>query len=853
MKKMYWLALAAIVLSLVFGNPAGVLAQQPAQPATPPPATPAPPSATPVTPAAEAVNPLPPEIYEPILRLSRSVETAEKAIQQLKELESELQRLRTDVEKIIYESTAEAETLRPKLAEVKGQIEKLGPPQAKDQPPESPTVAAERARLNALAAALDGAVKTTELAWVRAKQLIDRITVIRYQLFTRNLFERRDSPALPGVWRDSRERFDTVVNRFKYYGGDWLGWAKRKSFELTALVTGILLLYLGLRIGFAALIRPKLVRPEPSPSFFDRIIRAAWIVPLRMLPAAAAAILAYAGLSGLDLLFPPWDGPALTMLKGILVYTVSSGLLKVVLAPRHPAWRLIPVSDATAFRLVFFLEAFVAVYVLDSILIDFGRAVYVPLTLTIIQSFLVSVLFAGLLVALLVTPFAAQIGPDRPVNGHEYVPKPVTFLSPAWIKLPLWLVAASILITSLLGYVALGRFIAHQLVLSGIVAGFAGLLYLAVRAVTRGRAEGKDLIGNMIEARIGIDGSRRHQLSRLVELTLTLVIGLLAIPALLLQWGFSSADIRDWMKAALFGFEIGQFRISLFRILLGIALFTGLLFLTRVLQRWLRDRVLAQPRVDAGIANSIDTAVGYAGSALALLLAVSYAGFDITSLAIVAGALSVGIGFGLQSIVNNFVSGLILLVERPIKVGDWIVVGSEQGNVRRISVRSTEIETFDRASLIIPNSELITGRVLNWTHRNQTGRTIIKISVDPDSDPERVMQILRAAVDSHPDVTKQPPPSISFDSFSSQSLDFTIRVILDDVYRGGMVATDLRIAILKILREQGLTYRNPQHDVHLRDLDAVKTLIQRVAAQRAAEAEGRPVEPNGSNGQPGKV
>ena len=133
------------------------------------------------------------------------------------------------------------------------------------------------------------------------------------------------------------------------------------------------------------------------------------------------------------------------------------------------------------------------------------------------------------------------------------------------------------------------------------------------------------------------------------------------------------------------GLEVGQFRISLARILLGIVLFIVLLFATRLLQRWLREKALNQTRMDPGIANSIDTVAGYVGTALAALVAISYAGLDITNLAIVAGALSVGIGFGLQSIVNNFVSGLILLWERAVRVGDWIVVGGDQGFVLRIN------------------------------------------------------------------------------------------------------------------------------------------------------------------------
>jgi potassium-dependent mechanosensitive channel len=227
------------------------------------------------------------------------------------------------------------------------------------------------------------------------------------------------------------------------------------------------------------------------------------------------------------------------------------------------------------------------------------------------------------------------------------------------------------------------------------------------------------------------------------------------------------------------------------------------LFLTRLVQRWLREGVYTQTRMDAGISNSIDQAVGYSGIALAALLAVSYAGFDITNLAIVAGALSVGIGFGLQSIVNNFVSGLILLVERPIKVGDWIALGDQQGNVRRISVRSTEIETFDRASLIVPNSELISGRVLNWTHRNLLGRVVIKFPLEGGADPEKVLKIMLECARSHPQVQKSPEPIASLDSFSPGLLEFSLRATVNDVNRGLMVLTDLRIGILKELRRQG--------------------------------------------------
>ncbi len=759
-------------------------------------------SAPATTPSAATIL-LPPEVTTPVERLAKSIETAEKSIQQLKELEGELQRLRTNVEEIIYESTATAEGLRPQLAEVRSQIERLGAP-PKDHA-ETPTIAAERARLNAIASALDGAIRTTELAWVRAKQLIDRITVMRYQIFSRNLFERRTSPLLPSVWHDVGDRMPTIASRAKYYGEDWLQRTSQQGGLLTGIVVGVLAVGALISLLVRRLIASRRNRIGGIPTFFDRIIWAAAVAPAMMLAPMVAAGVLYAALDSLGMFFSPWERTAEMALQGVLIYIAGSVLASVALAPRLPQWRLIPVDDRTAWYILVFVKAMLGVYILDTVLVEFGRAIYVPLVITVALSFITNIATAGLLALLLLTPYVPQTGPLRAVNGlDELNSNPVSRHSPLWIKLPLWLLTLVIIVSSATGYVALGRYIAQQIVLTGTVLAIAGLFYLGVRAVTRQRTGEISRTGILLENRFGIDRARQGQLVRLGEITSIFALVLIAMPLLMLQWGFAGADIRYWAKALFFGFEIGQFRISLMRILIGIVLFIALLFMTRMIQHWLRDRLLAKSRMDAGVANSVDMAVGYVGIGLAALISVSYAGFDVTSLAIVAGALSVGIGFGLQSIVNNFVSGLILLVERPIKVGDWIVVGDQQGNVRRISVRSTEIETFDRASLIVPNSELVSGRVLNWTHRNILGRVILKVTTDIKTDPRKVIAVLEKAAREQAMVQAAPAPIAALDGFTPDRSEFSLGVTLSDVNASGRVKSDLHIAILAAFREAGI-------------------------------------------------
>jgi len=837
--------LAAFLLAVAF-LPAALAQAPTAPPASAPPAA-GQQAGSPSQPA------LPADATDAVRRLTGAIEAAEKTIQHLTELEEELSRLRIDVESILSDSTDAAETLRPRLAAVRSQIERLGPPPAKDAAHEGPDIAAERARLQALASALDGAVRSTELTWVRARQLIEKITVLRHSLFTKNLMERLPSPLLPGLWRDLMTDAPGVAHRISYLAHDWWLWARAKQPQVLLLLGLGLLVFVA--IGYATRRRRRRGAPSPeaTPSFFQRAVSVAWVAPLRALPVMATAVLLYAGLDILGLLYAPWTRVAGAIVKAVITYAAVSALIGAVLAPSESGWRLVALADGPALRASRLIRAIAAVYALDAALTDMSRAFFVPLPLSVTQSFVASTAFAALLIGLLLTPFAAPVAPAPAAEAPGSAAGTAAAVSrhyPRWLKLPLWSFALAILGFALLGYVALARFLAQQLVLTGLVFVVGWLAYLAIRAVTRERQNRAFPVGEMLENRFGLDAPRRNQLARLTELALTLALVIAALPVLMLQWGFSGADIRDWFKALFFGLEIGQFRISLARILLGIVLFMALLLATRLFQRWLRERALQQTRLDPGIVNSVDTVVGYAGIGLAALIAVSYAGLDITNLAIVAGALSVGIGFGLQSIVNNFVSGLILLIERPIKVGDRIVVGDQQGLVRRISVRATEVETFDRASLIVPNSELVTGRVLNWTHRDSLGAVNVKVGVAYDADPEQVIAILKKCADDHPQVLRAPAPGAILESFGDSALQFNLRVSLADINVAPGVQSDLRIAILKTLREAGIEMPFNQLDVN------VKSQLAQITADRpegaSAAAHAHATAGNGKRGSASK-
>ena len=327
-----------------------------------------------------------------------------------------------------------------------------------------------------------------------------------------------------------------------------------------------------------------------------------------------------------------------------------------------------------------------------------------------------------------------------------------------------------------------------------------------------------------LTALLALSGHTRREIGWLLNLSDTalrqrisqLKRALAAAPALFLLAGFDADAVRGLFARAFAGFRIGGVVISLTDIVFAILAFVAILGGTRLVQGGLQRGPLAHTRMDAGAQNSLVTLLGYVGLVIAASTALSIAGVDLSNLALIAGALSVGIGFGLQSVVNNFVSGLILLFERPVKVGDWIVTQSGEGIVKKISVRSTEIETFDRSSIIIPNSELVTQTVTNWTHKNNMGRVRIAVGVAYDSDPALVRELLLKCADENPLVVRFPEPFVTWEAFGASSLDFELRCFLSDIGKGLQARTELRFAIFKAFKENGIEFPYAQQDVYVR-------------------------------------
>jgi len=306
------------------------------------------------------------------------------------------------------------------------------------------------------------------------------------------------------------------------------------------------------------------------------------------------------------------------------------------------------------------------------------------------------------------------------------------------------------------------------------------------------------------------------RLSHLLEI---IIVGLVLLPDLLVTWGVYE-NLTEGTKGLLsLGFTLGSQRISIGIIVLSTGILYGSFLASWIVQKLLVDELIFKRQLEKGVRISIGRLMHYAIVIAGFLLTLSTLGFEISKITIMLSALSVGIGFGLQSIANNFVSGLILLFERPVRVGDVIQISGDWAEIKKIGIRATTVQTFDRADRIIPNADLISNEVTNWTLTNRQIRLIIPVGVAYGSDVDRVTQTLLACAQTNPEVEKRPAPKVLFLNFGESTLDFELRVYVADFDHRIDVRSALHHQIDRSFREAGIEIAFPQRDLHVRSVD----------------------------------
>jgi len=730
---------------------------------------------------------------------------------ELAEKSRETLSLRRDVLKLERE-------LAPLISLSRERLNELGPAPSEAEPKETEEIAGNRLQLEGEFSRLDGEFKAARLIAVRAAQIEQQIINHRRDRFISQISQRSNSLFDFQLWdafwsglEGLRARFSLLISESVSAMKTKIGQSNLLAPVLWGALVLISIVFVALRNFFQNRLNKITADSGSGPLDHYTKVRLAAISFIRtgLVPIGVLLTLLFL-FSTVDIFSARLANLSFEFTSALAMVIGALSLTRVYLRPQLPSHRIANLSDQVAVK----ISRIILVGVLLAALLRLANITAVRLVSPFEVTIALSALFA---LTCFIAVFLILV---TTASNADAIPAQITirrnFIRWGYINPLYWLTIFGGVFSLVIGYIAFAEFLAWQILISATL--FA-LLWLCIELLDLHR-----------DRYLDVDSGRWRQLSRATGFTRQTVLQgsvfgfglakLLVIAAaattFLISWGYRTGDWAGPIAEAFFGFNIGGLSISFSAIALAVILFIGGYLITRAIQFWLRNQFLPTTSLDPGLRNSIATVFGYTGIVLAVVLAITAAGLDLSNVAIVAGALSVGIGFGLQSIVNNFVSGLILLAERPIKAGDWIITGVGEGTVRKTSVRSTEIETFDGATVIIPNSTLITDAVTNWTHHDQKGRIKIAIGVGYDSDPDEVSDILLECGQSHEKVVNNPAPVVYFMDFGADALIFELRAYLADINSCLSVQSDLRFAIVKALRKADIEIPFPQRDIHIK-------------------------------------
>ncbi|MDQ0396316.1 DUF3772 domain-containing protein [Labrys monachus] len=730
--------------------------------------------------------------------LASIASAGDSASQTLQDLRAKIDAARTDL-------TTVQTTVIPLRDASQSRLKKLGPEPKPTDPPESKDITDTRRTENALFTQLAEIVTKTQYQAARADDLANAVTEYQRELITGRLLKGGDSVFSRSFWKPVIRKAPEAVLRAK-------DMAVTSALHFTHAVnsTSIAIFLLTIAAGYvvAQFLRYRIMRwqarlPRKKKTSrryvasLDAVLGLVYTM-LRVPCAVCVAVLAFRFSSLLPVYVIDefgWD-----FIRATLVGFGLWALARAILAKEHSDLRLLPLSDWAVRRIGRRMGWMALVLGVSQLLDGFIKSLHADASLTVARDAVTASLFIIITCSLLIRLRSA---PPTVVNGQ--VLSPDEDINALDILRPISWVAVFVMGVCLIaGYTALAVAAAVlPLLLICIIAASYLLTTLVDSALT------DNLLGDTerrraISRAVGISSKNVSFSATLLSGILRLVIIVAAVLTLGAPFGFYSADMLPAVQRAYFGFQIGEMTISPSSILAGIFLFVTIWGVTRLIRGWMSNTLLPRTTLDAGLQNSIATIVGYVGVIMAISASLSEIGLSLQNIAYVASALAVGIGFGLQAIVNNFVSGLILLAERPIRVGDIIAASGEEGFVRRISVRATEIETFDRATLIVPNSLLITGVVKNWVYGNTWSRLRIVLSLGYDADVDAVRAAMLGAAEDDPRILPSPAPRVFLSKLGDAALEFELVVVLASMETQPAVKSDLLIRILKAFRAKGI-------------------------------------------------
>jgi potassium efflux system protein len=713
--------------------------------------------------------------------------------QKLTEIRSALEKLRTD-------ALTQSDLLSSPVTEVNQQISSLGPaPDAGKTEPEG--VAKTRADLQATRDRLLSVKSQLDVIGVEAEQQGGRVAALQRDQFLERIFDRNRSILNPSLWYDTGVGISVFSARVSALVRNWWSETSATSNPLILLIIPIFIAILAAVYWGAHHWLSHWTARFPGASRSPDDINRLWRIVLGQITTVAALFILLIPIE-LTLQASGYQTPRITLLWHAITFTLSGTLIYHMLArrlasPGLPQWRIINLDEAAAsrFSILASLTAFVAVA--NSQLTTLAEGLYLGVNYAIGQSALAALAML-VLMSLIVLTLNNQQGLANP-GGRQVYFRWASVITPL-----MWVVIIVGFLALLLGYLALANYIAQKVFRTGLLVTVLFLLHHLSDAAVASSFDPQSGFGRFIRRMTGLGERAIERMGLIFRTSVDIILVLAGLPLLFVLWTVTWVDFGSMLNTAALGVRIGEVTLSPGVIALVLVILGAGVLLTKLFNSWLDRRILSETRINKGVQDSLRKGASYAGYLLAIGFALTAAGFDFSSLAIIAGALGVGIGFGLQSIVNNFISGLILLAERPIRVGDWVVLDSGQGLVKRINVRATEIETFDSCTIIVPNLTLITGVVKNWTHGDTIGQFMVAVTVDALTDAEIMRKLLLATAREHSKVLTYPEPGVTLARIHPTGLDFELRANVADVFEAGKVASDIRFSLLAQFREKGI-------------------------------------------------